>query len=286
LDEGTKASCCSGARDGQYCDINYYPGSQVCNSFMQQFCSTGDRIATNSNCQNWCNQNKAACSAALGSICKGDMLRTAACQSWCTDNPNSCRPQIVDYCSTRITPGPSWCNSQLLKYGGADNQAQEFCRDHQDSDFCSCFKSIKQSGTTGNPTLDAVLARPECYVASCSSGLGYKTTNMRDSGGCPPVQVCQNTINTIDGKSVSMSNVVQNCEGEQDFNRNAAIKKKLSSSNPVDVLFGILGMPDFDDKIQYLLVLLFVVVVVVMGLGIAYAFGSFNVSGGQNLNWM
>jgi hypothetical protein len=143
---------------------------------------------------------------------------------------------VILYCDkNKFSADNAFCNTKAVQFGDMDNVVREFCASHPDSEFCSCFTALNNSITVRDPTLKAILSRPECYVTKCASGDGYKTTNMRQSGQCPPVNVCQNTLNSIGNTSTELTGVTQSCDQQQQSQTSQTSQTPVSTpvSTPV-----------------------------------------------------
>lgn len=219
-DDISRSKCCSGTTAAENCEYDYYKGSIPCDNFMQNFCAKDNNMFTNRECKTWCNNNSKLCDNVKKSACVGENLSNVECDSWCARNPQDCAANFKSYCTKpEQFKENSYCAKQSMTKGfEVDTLVKQFCVDHQDSDFCSCYKSLNESDNSAaknDPTLAAILSRPECYVSRCSSGGGYQTTNMRNNlmvGTCPPVQVCQNTLNALGNTSTGLKNISQKCD--------------------------------------------------------------------------
>lgn len=207
------------------CDPKYRDGyaTSNCDSTYLNYCNSGTRIFDDPKCVSWINRVGTSADNILNNKCVGDKLTTDICKKWCERNKAQCAANFKSYCKlpTQFTDG-SYCKTQSMVPGfEVDDAVQTFCADHADDDFCACFKAVNQASSDAaikDPTLRAILARPECYVTKCSSGLGYQTSNMRNnlkSSTCPSVNVCQNTLNAMGNTSTDLANITQSCQQSQ-----------------------------------------------------------------------
>jgi hypothetical protein len=281
-DDATLSKCCSGSTAAKDCDVNYYKGGTVCNDWMQNFCSVGSNMFNNAECATWCNNNQALCDNVKKSACAGDNLRSTPCISWCSRNPDECAANFKAYCTTnaQFSPG-SYCETQSLVPGfEIDQTVKNFCADHLNDDYCACYKSIEQSTSASalaDPTLAAILSRPECYVTRCSSGAGYQTANMRTNlkgGSCPNVNVCQNTLNALGNTSSGLSNISQSCQQSQQTTTTnsktdasgkevVTTPKSTAEVSPLQPLFDKLGYGDVSQQNQFLIIFILIVAIIV-----------------------
>ncbi len=211
---------------GKTCDPKYRDGylSNNCNEIFASYCSKkGLNALTDDKCKSWLNRVGSSGDHVLNNICVGNNLTNSACQNWCSRNPDKCATNFYLYCSSpdMFNEG-SFCRVKSLESGfEVDEAVRSFCVNHPDDEYCACYNTLNTSGSTAvkkDPTLQAILARPECYMTKCSSGLAYQTKNMRNNlkvQGCPNVNVCQNTINALGNTSTKLKNITQNCDQSQ-----------------------------------------------------------------------
>lgn len=214
--------CCLGngvnTVGNQTCDPKYRTGvySPDCNDYYTNYCRIGDEIFTNPKCIQWSKIQQTDADSILNEKCVGDHLKTDICTKWCLRNPSTCKANTRSYCqSDKFENLDNWCVTKAIEFGGMDYAVQQFCASHADVEFCSCYKASSDSGAAKDPTLKAILARPECYITKCASGGGYKNTNMRSSGACPSVNVCQNTLNAFGNTTTDLQNITQSCTQSQ-----------------------------------------------------------------------
>jgi hypothetical protein len=183
-----KTSCClnaSSTEGNKTCDPKYRSGyrSGDCNDVFENYCNSLDKIKNDTKCKNWTTINK-------GSY----------------DN------KIRQYCANSM--GDSFCQDKAREIGGMDSAVNSFCATHRDDPFCACYDGLRRYDSAQSTTREevkAILARPECYVSQCSSGAGYKYTNMRNSGSCPPANVCINDLKVINSENLQLKNVTMQC---------------------------------------------------------------------------
>ena len=154
------------------------------------------------------------CSDTFSSFCVNSALKTRNCKDWSILNKDAYNSRITDYCGENLSD--SWCQDQMTILGGIDTKVRDYCSLNKSDPFCNCYTALAASSNEGmNAASAAALSRPECYVKSCSSGTGYKTTNMRTSGECPAVNLCNNIINLNDSVNIALTDIAQSCEQSQ-----------------------------------------------------------------------
>lgn len=148
----------------------------------------------------------------LNNYCTGQLLAdgNTACRNWCDKNPELCSTRLREFC-VGDNINKQYCKDALLRIGNADSAVNQWCQTHADDPFCACFTALIDSEKITEPTVKAVLSRPECYVAQCASGSGYKYNNMRQGNSCPPVNVCINKIAVAGNEYANLQNVKQEC---------------------------------------------------------------------------
>jgi hypothetical protein len=196
------------------CDPKYRSGpySADCNDTYLNKCNNSSQVFTQK-CIDFCDSGRAdKCKNILNNFCSGQMLADGnqTCTNWCEKNPELCATRIREYC-VDSNLDKQFCKDKLIKIGYSDNAVNDWCSSHPNDPFCACNKALKDSDKISEPAVKAVLSRPECYVAECSSGAGYKYTNMRQSTSCPPVNVCVNKITVAGNEYANLQNVKQEC---------------------------------------------------------------------------
>ena len=216
-----KDNCCTnnGTKtvENRTCDPKYRRGPQAseCYDTYNLKCDNPDEIFSN-NCKTYCDNGKSGrCGNLLNKYCSGALLSGGdpTCTNWCSQNPELCATRLREYCVGNNID-KQYCKDALVRIGGADAVVTAWCQNHPTDKFCSCFGALSDSTTIKDPVIKAVLSRPECYVGECSSGAGYKYTNMRQSGPCAPVNVCQNTINVVGNNYTDLRDINQTCNQE------------------------------------------------------------------------
>lgn len=107
-----------------------------------------------------------------------------------------------------------YCQDQAKSLGGMDAGVNNWCTNNSNNSFCTCYNAVYNSTTEGlDPQEKLLLARPECYVSSCSSGVGYKYDSMKppSSGSCPNVNYCANKMTIVGNTDLNLSGVTQSC---------------------------------------------------------------------------
>jgi hypothetical protein len=158
------------------------------------------------------------CNDVFTSRCTAEMIASGdeQCMTWCGINPALCNSLIVPYCSATNIGGDysQFCQEQLNQIGGGtiDQAVKTFCASHPADKFCTCITAVNSVLPAGaDPNLQAVLSKPHCYIKECAAGNAYKNTNMRNSGNCPPLEICNNTMNIGNNIGVNLSNISQTC---------------------------------------------------------------------------
>lgn len=196
---GDKTKCClnaSSTDDNKTCDPKYRSGyrSNDCNDVFESYCNSLTRLKDDDKCKNWA-----------------------------TVNTGVYNQKVRDYCKNNMSD--SFCQTKAREIGGMDDAVNTFCATHRNDPFCACYDGLRRFDTAQSTTREevkAILARPECYVSQCSSGLGYKYNNMRNSGSCPPANVCINDLKVINSENLKLNNVNMTC--------NQSIEQKIGST--------------------------------------------------------
>ncbi len=239
-----KTQCCLNAASTEgdkTCDPKYRSGyrSGDCNDVFDNYCSSLDRIKNDTKCKNWA-----------------------------TVNPGSYNNKIRQYCTNNM--GDQFCQDKAREIGGMDNAVNSFCATHRDDPFCACYDGLRRYDnalSTTREEVKAILARPECYVSQCSSGAGYKYTNMRNGGSCPPANVCINDLKVIGSENLSLSNVNMSCN--QSISQNNSSSSNPESNTPItntpesSVSYGINEtiIEGIDDDFLYIFIAILVFVI-------------------------
>lgn len=229
------------------CDPKYSggPSATECGPSIRRLCDpTNDlnngsshNLFNNPKCQSFCSLNKTNCESMYRSACVGNNI-----------NDQNCKDKLIELGGSD-TPVSNWCNQGV----------------NIDDPFCSCIKALNASDEQTDPSVKSYLARPECYTRQCSSGTGYKTTNMRNAQSCPPVQNCINTLNIVGNTDLDVSEINQSCD--QNMNSRDPKIANPQSSN---------AHPNFLDKIKKkfsanpnLIYFILFIIILLCGLGIA-----------------
>lgn len=170
-------------------------------------------LFNDSKCKAWCNNHTGICDPWYKANCSAYMIEqgNTDCLNWCKRNPNLCNTKISQYCVGKNLDS-QFCKDKMIELGGNDTYVEHWCSNYPDDPFCSCQKALYSADIQVDPNVKAAFARPECYVKECSSGVAYKNTNMRQSKGCPPMNVCINKMNILGNDNMSLDNIVQKCE--------------------------------------------------------------------------
>ncbi len=252
------------------CDPKYKDGylTDNCNSTLSNYCSKkGSSALSDEKCKLWLNRVGTTGDIVLNNVCVGDSLTSDICQNWCARNPINCATNFKDYCKTgSMLEKGSYCRTKSLEPGfEIDEPVGNFCAEHPNDEYCACYKAINDSTSEAakkDPVIRSILARPECYVTTCASGLAYQTKNMRNNlktQGCPNVNVCQNTLNSLGNTSSNLNNITQRCDQSQteSLQPNEVSESKSQSQ---DVLSQIENM----DK-NYFAIFLLIILVISLG---------------------
>jgi hypothetical protein len=221
-----------------------------------------------------------ACNDVFTETCTGALLSTddPNCTTWCENNPAECDTLIQDFC-TGSNLSLSYCQTKLQSIGGADTNVEAYCVSNPNDPFCSCINAVNASVTQTDSLTKEVLSRPECYVTQCASGAGYKTTNMRTSGDCPPVNVCVNTMNVVGDVSTNLTGITQNCDqtitqAAQSSSSSGNTTPTATTTTPTSTTNSTSASGISDSTIE-IIVIIFIIVIII-GLGLAYWFGLFD----------
>lgn len=232
------------------CDPKYSggPNAAECGPSMTRLCDptsninngSSDNLFTNPKCQSFCSLNKTNCESMYRNACSGNNL----------NNQN--------------------CKDKMLELGGADTTVSNWCNqgNNMEDKFCSCFKALNAASNQTDDDVKAYLSRPECYTKQCSSGSGYKTTNMRNALACPPVQSCVNTLNIVGNTDLNLSKINQSCDSRINSPSNATPQPESTSAKT--------KAPTVLDKIKKtfssnpnMLYFILFIIILLFGLGIA-----------------
>jgi hypothetical protein len=155
--------------------------------------------------------NSTSCDDIFSAKCDTiEGVMTDQCKTWCSRNSSKCDSKIREYCSLPGNLDNQVCKDKAVKIGDMDYAVDTWCASHPDDRFCSCYKAINTQVPEGSD-IKRALSRPECYVTECSSGMGYKYTNMRDGKSCPTVEICDNSITVGSATSSVFKNITQTC---------------------------------------------------------------------------
>jgi hypothetical protein len=210
------------------CDPKYAAGSQAeaCSSVFTTRCNNANSLLNDAQCRSFCEDGtNTTCSSFYNNFCTGDtMLSNADCIAWGEANPTQYSAKINGYC-TGTNINTTDCKTALVKYGQDDAAVEAWCQANVNSTnaatigFCSCYTGINLATNPNlTPTAQQLFERPECYLAQCSSGNGYKFTNMRTTanGGtaaaCPNVNNCINSITLTGSADSNLSDINQSCK--------------------------------------------------------------------------
>ncbi|MGL5935116.1 MAG: hypothetical protein ACRCZI_05790 [Cetobacterium sp.] len=197
------------------CDPKFRKGpySADCEDVYLNKCNNANEIFK-TNCNDFCDNGRSdKCKNMLNYHCTGKILSdgNATCSNWCDKNPELCNTRIREYC-VGSNLDKQYCKDKLVKIGYSDDSVNQWCMTHANDPFCACFNALIDSEKIEDKEVKKVLARPECYVAACASGGGYRYTNMRDGESCPPVNVCVNKIIVAGNTYTNLENIKQECD--------------------------------------------------------------------------
>lgn len=207
------------------------------------------------------------CSGTFSNICMGSALKSTSCATWGNNNKNTYNTRVSTYCDKNLSD--SWCRDKMVAIGGIDTTVADYCNLHPTDVFCGCYTALAASSSESiNAESAAVLARPECYVKTCSSGQAYMTTDMRGNRTCPSVNLCNNVINLNGNTKVALTGVNQSCTQSQSQGTTGAAPATAVTTNSTDN--SILGkikakFNEFNANMQYLIMF---VIVLLFALGI------------------
>jgi hypothetical protein len=235
------------------------------------------------------------CNDVFATRCTPSMIANGdpQCNTWCANNRNTCNERTKEFCDSNNLAGDrgQFCKDRLIELGGADSQVNSFCASHTEDPFCACITSINTVlPTNADKNLQTVLANPQWYVKQCSAGNAYKTTNMRNSGQPPPLNICNNSIVVAGNNQVDLNNISQTCNqsiginGQTDSSKktdtipdsNMLTKGYLSLKSKIEPTiqntFGSGSTKWFDSlSVMYQMLLIFIVIIL-MSLGVMYLF--------------
>lgn len=250
----TYECCTTGSRTigDKTCDPKYSggPNTSECGPSMTRLCDptsdvnrgSSDNLFSNPKCQAFCSLNKTNCESMYKNACSGDNL-------------NSQR-----------------CKDKLIELGGSDTSVANWCNQgiNMNDPFCSCFKALNAADEQTNGEVRSFLSRPECYTKQCSSGAGYKFTNMRNAQACPPVQNCINTLNIVGNTDLNLSQINQNCDQKMNsppaVNSSSAPQSPQSQQSPNAILNKIKKAFSANPNLIYIILF---IIILLCGLGIA-----------------
>jgi hypothetical protein len=242
-------------------------------------CATGNQTIGDKTCDpKYSNSNSAECGSSMTRLCdptndlnKGsvdNLFTNPKCQAFCEQNDTNCKSMYRSACSGDNL-NTKRCKDKLMELGGSDTTVSNWCNQgyNMDDPFCSCFKALSAANNQTDSTVRSYLARPECYITQCSSGSGYKTTNMRNGQACPPVQNCINTLNIVGNTDLDVSNINQTCD--QNMNSNASNANKSASSDKANPINKILDKikKTFSSNPNLVYIILFLIILL-CGLGL------------------
>jgi hypothetical protein len=254
------------------CDPKYKDGylSGNCDNTFSNYCANkGSGALTDDKCKAWLNRAGSGGDSVLNNVCVGNALTDDICQNWCLRNPEKCSTNFASYCSDPDMFGDgSYCRVKSRDLGfEVDEAVRTFCVNNPEDEYCACYSAlndVESPAAKKDPTLKAILARPECYITKCSSGLAYQTKNMRNNlktQGCPNVNICQNTVNALGNSSTELKNITQKCDQSQ----GSAPQKQSGSGIDMTSILKFFG-----DKNNFL-IFLFVLVAMLFGYQLFFA---------------
>lgn len=172
---GQASQCCLGQQPTGYpnvtCDPAYTPLSSNCSSTVQNYCSSGNRIFTDSMCISWAAQNPTQANVIKKSYCKPGIIPTdASCRSWIASSDTQ---GTID-----------------------DVMVSNYCQNNLKDDLCSCVMSE--------------IPCPNKFDSNCIQKGGYKTKDMM-TVTCPNVLNCTQFLALSPGAQSIATNVEQNC---------------------------------------------------------------------------
>lgn len=260
---GDKTSCCLGRGPGSNaknsCNPTYNISNPECDQTYATYCSTGDRIITDSICKNWRN------------------IR-----------PQQSRQILQNYCTTHLDDPAcrTWCKSIADGGDGAcDAAVQEWCNSHPDDPYCTCIKSPLQNPKYG--------INPKCNDRKCID-TGYITANMRNTY-CPDITNCDIQAQMANsGVQLTGVTINQNC-GKNTPVPAPVMQGSVSSNStstqvpPTEIMGSILSdwLPGvsvlgtiIDMSPMYLFVFIFIILVLAAAI-VAYFWGDNSSETGQ-----
>jgi hypothetical protein len=225
LNDNYVIPCCKGTKNGTR-DPECHPDfcardhDSDCPSWFLTYCNRSDR-AFNSDCYPMGSIYRDEYDIILRDQCTPDKLSYQACREWCSrnnENKKICADRAGEYC-TADKMNTEFCRNAAREYSKLtpkfDASASIYCTIHPNDSFCSCQRIISKGSAYGgdNEELKAILSRPDCYSTECNSDQAYMSYNLRNlSSDCPPVNICQNTIDIIDNPNVNVKDLEQGCD--------------------------------------------------------------------------
>ena len=195
---GSTLKCASGQLTDMVCPNKYCQHTAPESiSYMNDYCTTGDRIFDDPDCKFWGGKQKYAFERVLKDKCNNvTNLQKTQCQEFCRSNPGQC-PTVIDFCSI-----------------------------HPNDPLCSCLNSpLNDIKGEGAPPVS-------CFDNKCTE-TGYMSTNMkRISSSCPNYINCKQIIDFQDGAVLDNVKIQQQCKLEISEDR----KKKQIAASSTDPL--------------------------------------------------
>lgn len=216
--------CCTGEMAQKDCPNTHCPGSSTCGALMIRKCYKDGKYLYDGKS---CNETTlSGIKDAQGNVMSGkDRLNSAhlyfcglgdnvnnqpECKTFCDTNPGICKDMMVKRCTVDKLKNPKdYCRSYVKKFGNEytdiENNVQEYCKLHPEDLFCSCSSTaIDLEPSYGK--YDQLKKAPSCYIKKCIED-GYEFKYQKDwknqQGGCPPMQICDINIASLDSSKVS-----------------------------------------------------------------------------------
>ena len=208
------AACCAGQDNSAECS-NAKGGGLNCSSTLQNYCSQGDRIYSDS-----------ICTGAMGN---GTLDATWARNQqlhWCQQGSNFNTDNCKNFC-TASTGGDSTqkeaCNTL---YSSQCSQAA-----NKSLDICSCSLNWSDYPAAATAVIDKIAGAPQeplCYFSQCQQK-GYLKTS-KDKLACPACIQSQNI--DITNATANLQNISQSCNVSTSTATSAAATTTAASSTP------------------------------------------------------
>ena len=247
---------------------------------------------TSTSCGSWCNSNKNQCNEFKLKNCLGiGQEESTKCKNLIPNIKNISSTHVSKlqtYCSRPGKMGPgSLCQRIALKNpaGFLDGAVAKYCKtfDGQSDPLCGCSVSVinrqREDAAAANlppAAINQLYSSPGCTVLSCTSSAAYKSNGIETVGArCPPVQVCNQSINVDQTGSAAASSTVKNLNLSCGFNMDGSVKlpnystdSTSESVTPV-MVFDTMNMGKHKD----LIIILLVLNLIIIGFILAYYVG-------------